>query len=86
MNYTTFWDSELNATGKAATGASKLSLTSSVGLALEAGVDIDLGSNLVLNAAIWKIDLNTDVKLDGGKIGELEIDPMAYMIGIGYKF
>lgn len=86
INYTTFWDSELNATGKTATGASKLSLTSSVGLALEAGIDIDISSNLVLNASIWKIDLNTDVKLDGVKAGELEIDPLAYMIGVGYKF
>lgn len=86
INYTTFWDSTLNATGKAATGANKLSLTSSTGLAVEAGVDIDLGSNFVLNAAIWKIDINTDVKLDGVKAGELEIDPLAYMVGVGYKF
>lgn len=86
INYTTFWDSTLNATGKAATGANKLSLTSSTGLAVEAGVDIDLGSNFVLNAAIWKIDINTDVKLDGVKQGELEIDPLAYMVGVGYKF
>lgn len=63
-----------------------LELSDSTSYALEAGVDIDLGSNLVLNAAVWKIDINTDVKLNGTNLGELEIDPLAYMIGVGYKF
>ncbi|MDP2226642.1 MAG: OmpW family outer membrane protein [Moraxellaceae bacterium] len=86
INYTTFWDSELNATGQAATGASKLGLTYSTGLALEAGVDVKMAENIYLNAAVWKVDINTDVKLDGVKVGELEIDPLAFMIGVGYKF
>lgn len=63
-----------------------LELSDSTSYALEAGVDIDLGSNLVLNAAVWKIDINTDVKLNGTNLGELEIDPLAYMVGVGYKF
>lgn len=86
VNYTVFWDAKLNATGQAATGASKLSLTHSVGLALEAGVDVKVTNNVYINAAIWRVDINTDVKLNGVKAGELEIDPMAYMIGVGYKF
>lgn len=64
-----------------------LELSDSTSYALEAGVDIDLGSNLVLNAAVWKIDINTDVEIKGvGKLGELEIDPLAFMVGVGYKF
>lgn len=86
INYTTFWDTTLNATGQAATGASILTLTNSFGLALEAGVDVKVTEHVYINAAIWKIDLNTDVKLDGTKVGELEIDPMAYMLGVAYKF
>ena len=68
------------------TPGADLELDDSLGLALEVGVDIDLGSNLVLNAAIWKIDINTDVNLNGVNQGELEIDPLAFMVGIGYKF
>lgn len=86
LNYTTFFSEELNATGKVATGANSLSLSDSFGLAVEAGIDVKLNDKLVLNAAVWKIDLNTDVSLDGTKVGELQIDPFAAMIGVGMKF
>ncbi|HQX89955.1 MAG: outer membrane beta-barrel protein [Moraxellaceae bacterium] len=78
LNYTMFFEDD--------TPGADLELDDSLGLALEVGVDIDLGSNLVLNAAIWKIDINTDVNLNGVNQGELEIDPLAFMVGIGYKF
>ncbi len=78
INYTMFFEDDI--------AGADLELDDSIGLALEAGVDIDLGSNLVLNAAVWKIDINTDVSLNGTKLGELEIDPLAVMVGIGYKF
>jgi len=78
LNYTMFFEDDIP--------GADLELSDSVGLALEAGVDIDLGSNLVLNAAVWKIDINTDVEVNGVKAGELEIDPLAFMIGLGYKF
>lgn len=78
VNYTMFFEDDIP--------GADLELDDSVGLALEAGVDIDLGSNLVLNAAVWKIDINTDVSLNGTNLGELEIDPLAVMVGVGYKF
>ncbi len=78
LNYTMFFEDDVP--------GADLELDDSIGLALEAGVDIDLGSNLVLNAAVWKIDINTDVNLNGTKLGELEIDPLAFMVGVGYKF
>lgn len=78
VNYTMFFEDDIP--------GADLELDDSVGLALEAGVDIDLGSNLVLNAAVWKIDINTDVSLNGSNLGELEIDPLAVMVGVGYKF
>lgn len=86
LNITTFWDAELNATGKAATGAQRMSLKHSTGLALEAGLDYALDNGLFINAAIWKIDIDTDVSLDGTDAGTLEIDPLAMMIGVGKKF
>ncbi|MDO4896810.1 MAG: OmpW family outer membrane protein [Moraxella sp.] len=31
-------------------------------------------------------DLKTDLKLDGAKIGELEVNPVVYSIGVSHKF
>jgi len=78
LNYTLFFEDDIP--------GADLELKDSVGLALEAGVDIDLGSNLVLNAAVWKIDINTDVRVNGTNLGELELDPLAVMVGVGYRF
>lgn len=77
INYTHFWGEDLGGAG----------LTDSVGLAVEAGVDIKVANNLYLNAAVWKIDINTDLETSAGaKVGEVQIDPLAAMIAIGYKF
>lgn len=78
LNYTMFFEDDIP--------GADLELDDSVGLALEAGVDIQLTDKLVLNAAVWKIDINTDVSVNGTNLGELEIDPLAAMIGVGYKF
>lgn len=64
----------------------ELNLSSSTSWAVEAGLDIDLTEKLVLNLAVWKIDINTDVTLGGASAGELEIDPLAGMVALGYKF
>lgn len=79
LNYTTFFEEKIAA-------PVELKLTDSFGLALEAGIDIALNDRLLLNVAAWKIDIDTDVKLNGNKLGEMEIDPLAAMVGIGFKF
>ena len=86
LNYTLFFDEKLNATGKAATGASRIKLSDSVGAAIEAGVDIKVNDKLIVNASVWKADINTDVSLDGTKAGKIQIDPLVAMIGLGYRF
>jgi len=62
-----------------------LKLSDSVGLALEAGVDVNLTNKLLLNLAVWKVNISTDVKVNGVKQGSVDIDPLAVMIGVGYK-
>lgn len=79
VNYTKFWG-ESNNIGVV------LSVEDSFGLAVEAGVDIKLTDSIVLNAAVWKVDINTNVSLNGAPQGELEIDPLVAMIAIGMKF
>lgn len=79
LNYTKFWGEENNL-------GVVLDVTDSVGLALEAGVDFKVADNIVVNASLWKIDINTDVSVNGTKAGELEIDPLVAMLAVGYKF
>ncbi|HET8729938.1 MAG TPA: OmpW family outer membrane protein [Moraxellaceae bacterium] len=86
INYTLFFNEKLNATGKAATGANSIKLSDSVGAAIEAGVDIKINDKLIVNASVWKADINTDVSLDGTKTGKIQIDPLVAMVGVGYRF
>lgn len=96
LNYTTFFDEEVNAELNGVTtalglgDATGLKLDDSVGLAVELGCDYAINDNLVINAAIWKIDISTTATFsyaNGTKIeANVDIDPLAYMIGLGYKF
>ncbi len=59
---------------------------SSFGIALQAGVDIRLAKHWYLNLDMKYIDIDTDVRVNGAKLTTLEVDPMLYSIGIGYRF
>ena len=84
LNYTIFFDEDLTLTD------GSMKLDDSFGLAFELGCDFELSDNLVLNAAIWTIDIDTTatIKPTGGAPIEtdVDIDPLVYMIGVGYKF
>ncbi|WP_299198811.1 OmpW family outer membrane protein [uncultured Amphritea sp.] len=82
INYTTFFSE--STTG--ALAGTKLQLDSSWGLAAQLGIDYSINDQLLVNAAVWKMDINTDVTVNGSNLGELEIDPMVYMVSVGYKF
>lgn len=95
LNYTVFFsesvDAELNTalTGLGATGNSNLSLDDSFGLAYQVGVDYALNDNWFLNANIWKIDIDTTAEITTPGLGllttDVEIDPIVYMLSLGYK-
>lgn len=89
VNYTTFFNEKLS-DRQHANGFSQLELSDSWGLALQAGVDYMLTDRLVLNAAVWRIDLNTEATARHSALGkvkvDVDVDPWVYMIGIGYKF
>lgn len=96
LNYTTFFDtdvaSELDAvtTGLGLGKAVDLELDDSFGFAFQLGVDVQLADNLILNAAVWKADIDTTATFryaGGERIStEVGIDPMVYMVGLGYRF
>lgn len=88
VNYTTFFSEDFRS-GPSADGFDDLSLDDSWGLALEAGVDYMLTDNIVVNAAIWYADIDTEASFNvGGTPGKVsvDIDPYVYMVGLGYKF
>lgn len=89
INYTTFFDEDLTSQ-REAQGFSNLELDDSWGLALEAGVDYMLSDNLLLNASVWYLDIDTTATTDLAGAGQVkvdvDIDPFVYMVGLGYKF
>lgn len=88
LNYTTFFSEKLTATRKAQ-GFSGLSLKDSWGLALEAGIDWKINDRLLINAAVWHIDIDTKATARLGNSAvrvNVDIDPWVYMVGIGYRF
>ena len=89
LNYTTFFDEDLTSQ-RESQGFSNLELDDSWGLALEAGVDFMLTDNLLVNATVWYLDIDTTATADLAGAGQVkvdvDIDPWVYMVGLGYKF
>lgn len=77
INYTVFFD-EKSTLGD-------LSLDSSVGVALELGVDVSLAERWGVNAAVWNMDIESDAKLDGNKLDRVQIDPWVFMLAATYE-
>ena len=91
INYTIFFDEELTSDRKTAAGGgfSNLSLDDSWGLAFQVGADYMLTDNLMLNAQVRYIDIDTEATANSalGKVKvDVDVDPMVYMVGLGYKF
>lgn len=60
--------------------------SSSIGPTLQAGVDIKLDKNLYLNVDLKKIYLDTDVTLNGTTVSHLNLDPVLFGVGLGWRF
>lgn len=88
INYTTFFDTDFNQTGKDA-GLTDLSVKDSWGAAGQVGVDYMVNENWLLNMSVWYMDIDTEVKFKAG--GEEQniktrIDPWVFMFSAGYRF
>ena len=89
VNYTTFFDKSLSGQARTELAASSLDIDDSFGLAYRAGIDWSLSDNWMLNASMWKIDIDTDASFNSalGKVtADVDIDPWVYMISLGYRF
>jgi len=92
VNYTLFYDEDLSRERKQQ-GFSNLKLKNSVGLAGQVGFDYMLTDHLLVNAAVWYVDIDTQASVDGPTalgVGrtkvDVDVDPWVYMVGVGYKF
>jgi outer membrane protein len=77
LNYTRFSDVSI------LDGAVDLE-SDSFGPVLQAGVDWALSERLLINFDVKKIWISTDAS--GAASGSVDVDPLVYGIGIGYKF
>lgn len=74
VNFTKFFEEETSG----ALEGSKLELDSSWGVAGHVGVDFAVSERSSIRVDARWIDIESDVKLDGVKLGSAEIDPMVY--------
>lgn len=82
LNYTRFFSTK----AQGALAGNDLKLGDSWGLAAQVGVDIPLNKNWMVSADLRYINIKSDVKLNGTKIGETKINPWVATLAVGYRF
>ena len=82
INYTTFFDEQ----GRGALDGTDVSVDSSWGMAGQVGLDMAINDRWFVNASAWIMDIDTDVHVNGGDGIKTKIDPMVFMVGVGYRF
>ncbi|NLG59244.1 MAG: OmpW family protein, partial [Gammaproteobacteria bacterium] len=82
VNYTTFFS---EGTTGALEGAD-LELGDSWGVAAHAGIDFDVGERGAIRVDVRWMDIESDVKVDGAKLGTANIDPLVYGAAYVLKF
>ena len=82
VNYTLFFDTDTN--GPLA--GADLDLDNSWGLAAHAGLDFKLAENRALRVDVRWIDIDTDVSVNGTKLGKVKIDPFVYGVAYVWNF
>lgn len=78
VNFTGFWDED----AKGPLEGSDLSVENSWGLAAHVGADFWMNETSAVRGDLRWIDINSDVELNGEKIGEVQIDPI--VLGVSY--
>ena len=58
----------------------------SFGFAVQAGVDFEVAKNVYLNFDVKKVQIRTDVKVAGDKLGTFKVDPLLIGVGVGMRF
>jgi len=60
--------------------------SSSVGPALQAGLDIKVTKTMFVNVDLKKIWIDSDITVNGTRSSHVKLDPVAFGVGIGWRF
>ena len=88
INYTWFFDDKLSSSAESK-GFSGLDMKDSWGFAAQLGADYMLTDNIMINGQVRYIDIDTTgtTNILGNKVKvDVDVDPLVYMVGLGYKF
>lgn len=92
INYTWIFDEHIGSRAKAE-GFDNFRAKNSWGLAWQVGADYMLTDKLMINAQVRYIDINTRAYVNNDAVTagtrakvNVDVDPMVYMVGLGYKF
>ena len=58
----------------------------SIGAALQAGVDFRIDSKWSVNLDVKKVQIRSDVDINGVRASRVRIDPVLFGVGVGYRF
>lgn len=86
INYTIFFEEDFKTSDL---GLDNLELSNSVGIAAKVGVDYMVSEKWLVNASLMYADINTDIEFDsvlGHSKIKTDIDPLVYMVSVGYVF
>lgn len=90
INYTWFFDESVGSRASDA-GFDNFRVNNSWGWAAQIGMDYMLTDQIMLNAQVRYIEIDTQAYVDHPGLGvrakvDVDVDPMVYMVGLGYKF
>lgn len=92
INYTWIYDEHVGSEA-AGQGFTNFKAENSWGLAYQIGADYMLTDNIMINAQVRYIDIDTTATVDNNALAagtrakvDVDVDPFVYMVGLGYKF
>ncbi|MBV4456402.1 MULTISPECIES: OmpW family protein [Pseudomonas] len=92
INYTWIYDEHVGSQAQS-NGFSNFKAKNSWGLAWQVGADYMLTDNIMLNAQVRYIDIDTRATVENNAVApgtrarvNVDVDPFVYMVGLGYKF
>lgn len=80
VNYTRFYDRDNILDGAAEVEKDSFGWTGQIGF------DIAMNKNWLINVDAKYVKIDTDVKVGGSKVGNVDLDPWLLGVGIGYRF
>lgn len=90
VTYTWFFDEKVGSSATAA-GFDNFRVNNTWGWAAQVGADYMLTDNIMLNGQIRYIDIDTTAYVNNNALGvrakvDVNVEPLVYMVGLGYKF